>query len=119
MQQKLNMKFVNSVSTPGKFADTKGHGLYLIVKLSKKIENGFTKTWVQRIIVRGRIRDFGLGSVKWVSLEQARIKANDNYKIARAGGDPSLKVKTIPTFREAFEEVLQNKVPTWKKPKIA
>jgi integrase len=84
---------------PGRHAD--GKGLYLLVKPSG------ARSWVLRVQVAGRRRDFGLGSVDLVSLEEARDKARDARRSAKGGGDPSLERKRsqrqIPTFREAAE----------------
>ena len=43
---------------------------------------------MQRFVIRGRRRDFGLGSAALVSLAEAREQALANRKLARAGGDP-------------------------------
>ena len=65
---------------PGKHCD--GNGLYLFVK-----PNG-ARSWIQRLVIRGRRRDFGLGGVALVSLAEAREKARANRKLAREGGIP-------------------------------
>jgi integrase len=82
---------------PGRHAD--GKGLYLLVKPSG------AKSWVLRVQVGGRRRDFGLGSLDLVSLQEAREKARECRKLAKAGLDPSLERKkaqrSIPTFEEA------------------
>lgn len=94
---------------PGRHAD--GKGLYLLVKPRQNrntgaIESG-AKSWVLRVQVAGRRRDFGLGSLDLVSLEEARDRARESRKLAKAGLDPALERKRasrqIPTFREAAE----------------
>lgn len=84
---------------PGRHAD--GKGLYLLVKPSG------SKSWVLRVQVSGRRRDFGLGSTDIVSLQEAREKAQASRKMAKEGLDPALERKRanrlIPTFREAAE----------------
>ena len=47
-----------------------------------------TRSWIQRLVIRGRRRELGLGSVALVSLTEAREKARANRKLAREGGDP-------------------------------
>ena len=47
-----------------------------------------TRSWIQRLVIRGRRRELGLGSVALVSLTEAREKAPANRKLAREGGDP-------------------------------
>jgi len=73
----LSAQFVKHISKKGRYCD--GYGLYLLVKL-----NG-TKFWIQRLTIQGKRREFGLGSVDFVSLAEARGKAIDNYKAARMG----------------------------------
>jgi len=43
---------------------------------------------MQRLVVQGRRRDIGLGSVNIVSLDDAREAALRFRRIARSGGDP-------------------------------
>ena len=73
----LSAPFVRS-APPGRHAD--GNGLYLFVQPSG------TRSWIQRLVVRGRRRELGLGSVALVSLAEAREKALANRKLAREGG---------------------------------
>src|SRR5690349_955875 len=80
---------------PGRHAD--GDGLYLLVKHSG------ARSWMLRVQVDGRRRDFGLGSVsfesiaadipierrKILTLGEAREKARIGRALAKAGLDPS------------------------------
>ena len=89
---------------PGRYAD--GNGLYLFVHPSG------TRGWIQRLVVRGRRRELGLGSVALVPLAEAREKALANRKRAREGGDPlaeKRRTEGIPTFAEAASRVLEQK----------
>lgn len=72
-------------SKPGRHAD--GKGLYLFVKPSG------TKSWVLRVQVGNRRRDFGIGSTDIVTLTEARVKAAAWRKIAKEGRDPSAEAK--------------------------
>ena len=65
---------------PGRHAD--GNGLYLFVQPTG------ARSWVQRLVIRGRRRELGLGSIELVTLAEAREKAVVNRKLAREGGDP-------------------------------
>ena len=60
-----------------------------------------------RVQARGRRRDIGLGSTDDLTLEEARDKARELHKVARAGGDPiaarDKKNEVPPSFREAAE----------------
>ena len=59
-ERALSARFVETVTKPGKHFD--GHGLFLRVG-----KNG-AKQWVQRITIRGKRSELGLGSPPAVSL---------------------------------------------------
>lgn len=56
----LSAAFVRTVTKPGKYFD--GQGLFL------KVDTSGAKRWVQRITVRGRRVEMGLGGASLVSL---------------------------------------------------
>ena len=72
--------FVHNVSRAGRYCD--GHGLYLDVRPTG------SRGWVQRLTIRGRRTELGLGGFPLVSLKEVREKAFANRKLAREGGDP-------------------------------
>lgn len=99
---------------PGKHYD--GNGLFL------RVEDNGAKRWVQRIVIRGRQREMGLGSAQLVTLAEAREIALVNRKLARAGGDPlaaKREAAAVMTFEEAAREVHKAHLPTWKNKKHA
>ena len=107
----LSAAFVRS-ARPGRHAD--GNGLYLFVHPSG------TRSWIQRLLVRGRRRELGLGSAALVPLAEAREKALVNRKLARQGGDPLAEKRRsqgIPTFAEAAARVLEQKRAGWRNPR--
>lgn len=114
-EKALTAVTVRQTKTPGRYAD--GNGLYLEVDASG------AKRWTLRIVIQGRRRDLGLGSVSLVSLSEAREKALLMRKIAREGGDPLLERRkaqgAIPTFSEAAERVHAEHAPSWKNEKHA
>jgi integrase len=102
---------------PGRHADTRN--LYLLVK--PKPDNpreGGARSWVLRVVVNGRRRDFGLGPVDLVSLQEARDKAIEGRKLARIGLDPAAEWKKaaggIPTFERAARLYHETVKPSWK-----
>ena len=113
MNKKLTARFVQTKNTPGKYGDRSGTGLFLLVKKSAR------KSYVQRITIRGKVRDIGLGSTRFTSLAEARSAAIENKKLALAGGDPlALKKKPdVPTFREAVDIVIRLHASGWKSEK--
>lgn len=108
---KLNSTRVKNAKQ-GRHAD--GQGLYLLVSGTG------AKSWVLRVQVHGRRRDFGLGSIAELTLEEARDKARELRKVAKSGRDPIAardKAKSIvPTFEAAAETCHQDGPPSrWSK----
>ena len=105
----LSTDFVRTVAEAGRYCD--GHGLYLDVQPSG------TRSWVQRLSIRGRRRELGLGGFPLVSLDEARVRAFDNRRLARAGGDPlaeKRRARGVPTFAEAAGQVWAQVRPGWR-----
>ena len=76
----LSAAAVRQLKAPGRHAD--GNGLYLHIS-----ESG-ARWWVWRGTVHGRRREIGMGSARLVPLVEARERAIEWRRIARAGGDP-------------------------------
>ena len=53
-----------------------------------QVAEGGSKSWLFRYKLHGRARWHGLGSLRDVSLEEAREKATDARRVRRDGGDP-------------------------------
>ena len=93
---------VRKLKKPGRYTD--GDTLYL------KVSPSGSKSWIQRLIIKGRRRDLGLGAYPLVSLAEARGRALDNRALARSGGDPmAVKreerlLEALPTFEELARE---------------
>ena len=101
----LSAAFVRS-APPGRHAD--GNGLYLFVQPTG------TRSWIQRLLIRSRRRELGLGAV---ALAEARELALANRKLARSGGDPladKRRVQGVPTFADAARRVLEQKRGGWR-----
>lgn len=109
---KLTLAKINAATDPKRYGD--GGGLFLNVA-----RNG-TKSWVLRITVDGKQREFGLGGFPAVSLEQARaLAAERKGKVALAKltgapaelptrhrvGTASTAIGGKPTFRQVAMEV--------------
>ena len=109
MQRGLTAKFISEVSRAGKYHDARGCGLFLAVG-----PKGRSKSFVQRIVIRGVRRDIGLGSVRWLTLGEAREAALENWKVARRGGDPVGSRRSVPTFEEAAELVIAAQRAGWR-----
>ena len=88
-----------------------GDGLNLLVSKTG------AKSWVLRVQVNGRRRDIGLGSLADYTLEEARERAREVRKAARAGADPiaarDQREFTPPTFKQAAYDCHEAKAPGW------
>ena len=105
----LTPAFVRNVSQAGRYCD--GQGLYLDVRLTG------SRGWIQRLTIRGRRTELGLGGFPLVSLKEAREKAFANRKLARDGGDPRAEKRrseSMPTFAAATRTVWKQLRPGWR-----
>ncbi|QLC20755.1 tyrosine-type recombinase/integrase [Parasphingopyxis sp. CP4] len=106
----LNTTRIRAIREPGRYVD--GDGLMLNVTKSG------SKSWVMRIQKNGRRRDFGLGSLKDVTLSEARQLARDYRRMVKNGFDPIVErrraASRMKTFREAAEAFFETNKPTWK-----
>ena len=124
---RLNFAFVKTVKHsgrkgPDKYSDE--HGLIL------RVMPAGSKQWIWRGMVNGRRRDLGLGGFPYLSLAEAREKAMDYRRLARAGGDPATARPTLkptakpsksraPTFKQVAAQVIDFHRPTWRNPRSA
>ncbi|WP_170328739.1 tyrosine-type recombinase/integrase [Ruegeria arenilitoris] len=114
---KLTKKLVENLGT-GRHGD--GSGLYLVVDPSG------ARRWIVRVTVKGQKNrkgaplrtDFGLGGADVVTLNQARERALEYRRMAKAGLNPRFNAqREIPTFEELSRQVHIDRLPTWKNAK--
>src|SRR6056297_2583503 len=111
-ERALSARFVETVATPGKYFD--GQGLFLRVA-----KNG-AKQWVQRITIRGKRRELGLGSPPAVPLADARRVALANRGKAMLGGDPLAEKRAAQsglTFADAVDRYADARLDEIRNPK--
>lgn len=120
---RLTVKSIGAKNEPGMYGD--GGGLYL------RVGPTGSKSWIIRTVIHGRRRELGLGSADLVTLAEARDKADQFRKVARAGGDPDADRKTAEraakeaaardrvTFGSAALTVHAKLLPGWKNQKHA
>jgi len=113
---------VQKLRVPGTYPD--GAGLYL------QVTGAAAKSWLLRYSLRGKAREMGLGSVRKVSLAEARRKAADCHKLLDQHIDPIehrsqtraaaalANAKTI-TFEEAAVRYIAMRVKGLKNAKHA
>ncbi|WJM28331.1 tyrosine-type recombinase/integrase [Novosphingobium resinovorum] len=98
---------------PGRHPD--GKGLYLLVSPTGG------KSWVLRVQVDGKRKDYGLGSLDSVTLAEAREKASDWRKLAKGGLNPSIEAKRergrLTSFKIAAEQYHGEREDSWKNEK--
>lgn len=119
----LTAKGVEAKKEPGMYGD--GGGLYL------RVGPTGAKSWIVRTVIHGKRRELGIGSTDLVSLADAREKATELRKVARAGGDPDADRKAaakaaaeaarrnLITFGKATEALHATLLPNWKNKKHA
>lgn len=114
---KLTKKLVENLGA-GRHGD--GGGLYLVVDPSG------ARRWIVRVVVKGQRNakgaplrtDFGLGGADVVQLNQARERALEYRRMAKAGLNPRFNAaREIPCFEEIAGQVHIDRLPTWKNPK--
>jgi len=111
----LSAAFVRTINQPGHYWD--GHGLIL------RVTARGTKQWVQRLRIRGKRREMGLGGYPVVTLAMARESALKNRRAVHAGGDPLDEKRreraAETTFAEAARKVYELRRPGWRNAKHA
>lgn len=110
----LSAARVRTVSAPGRYYD--GEGLFLLVEPSG------AKRWKQRVTVRGKRHELGLGPWPVVSLAEAREAALENRREARRGTNPKTarrRARATPTFETAARKVYDLRRPGWRNQKHA
>ena len=107
---KLTALQVKNLSEPGRYSD--GDGLML------QIGKSGGRSWVLRVQTNGKRQDIGLGSASMVSLREAREKAIELRKGARAGISPLEEKRrvtiVVPSFKEASKLVHAENSKSWK-----
>ena len=114
--QALTAGWVKRATKPGAYSD--GYGLTL------RIDARGNKRWVQRLTIRRRQRNLGLGSYPEVSIEEAREMALANWRAAREGRDPVAEKRMartgdMPIFEDVARRVIALRRPTWSNDKHA
>ena len=97
---RMTAAMVKALSSPGMYGD--GETLYL------RIAPGGSKSWIQRLVIKGKRYDIGLGGYPLVTLAEAREAAYENRRLARCGGDPLAERRraAVPTFAEAADATI-------------
>ena len=110
----LTAEKVRTLAKPGAYTD--GNGLTL------RVDGKGGKRWVQRVSIGGKQRNIGLGGWPGVGLAEARKAAMANQQAIRQGEDPISKRQqaredarrpAVPTFQQAAEQVIEERLPSW------
>ena len=110
---RLTHRFVQSLATEGRYGDGRGGlGLSLLVKRTK---NGrWSKSWSQRLRIRGRVRMVGIGAFPAVTLAMARDRVLANARRMEQGEDIRKPPPQIPTVDAAFDRVIADRKASWR-----
>ena len=74
---RLTAATVRGLSKPGRYGDSPGSTLDLVVQPSG------ARSWVQRLVIGGKRHDIGLGGYPLTTLAEAREAAFENRRQAR------------------------------------
>ncbi len=108
----MTVKLIRATNKPGFYGD--GNALFL------RVLPGGSKQWVQRLTVRGRRRNIGLGGVRWVTLAEERESAHENLRVTRRGDLPEARRKPkMSLFRDAAQGNYDSLCPRWRTEKVA
>lgn len=106
----LTVARIKALTEPGRYVD--GDGLML------RIAPGGSKQWILRVRINGERRDIGLGSLKVLTLAEARAKTVEHRREIARGVDPIAEKKkvvdTVPTFRDAAHRLHAEHKASWK-----
>ena len=120
---RLSARTVATTTRRGRHAD--GHGLYLQVSAFD------TKAWIFRYTLNGKPHEMGVGSLRTVSLAEARQAARECRKQVRDGIDPiisrrraekasrRLEGAKFMTFRQCAEAYIRTHGAAWRNIKHA
>lgn len=107
---KLTALKIKALTEPGSYTD--GDGLMLVIWPSG------SASWKLRVMIAGKRRDIGVGSLKKLSLADARAQAAELRRQIALGVDPIAERKKVidpvPTFRVAAARVHEEQKATWK-----
>ena len=122
MAVRLTALKVQHLKTPGMHAD--GGGLYL------QVGSIGSKSWIYRFTLNGKAREMGLGSLRSVSLAEARTKTYECRRLRDAGIDPIeqkrqgharavLEAAASITFKAATAAYIAGQSAGWRNAKHA
>ena len=120
MVQRLTGKFVYRTQKTGLHSD--GHGGFGLCLQVRKRTNGegVSKSWIQRLTIRGKRTRRGLGPYPVVTLAKARKMALGNYALAYEGSelrkrDSGFAARSnAPSFADCFRRWYEENEPTWR-----
>ena len=111
--RQLTTRFIRSIDRPGRFGDGRGsHGLSIRAK--GNAAGGLNKFWQQRTSIDGQKCTIGLGNFPIITLQVARNNAFNNARQIALGEDIRKPKHDIPTFAQAFDQVIETRLPSWR-----
>ena len=101
---RLTHQFIKRAE-PGRYGDGRGgNGLNVFIK--QRPSGRVTRTWCQRIRIKGQVTNVGLGSFPAVSLAMARAKAADHVRRVAEGEDIRKQTFKAPTLDAVIDQMI-------------
>ena len=106
---KLIYVVLMSLTEPGRYWDVSGE-FGLFIKVSILSSGRVSRTWGQKISIKGRDkpRELGLGKFPHVGITDAKAKAEANAVLAAKGIDPREYEASIPIFKDYALKCIDN-----------
>jgi len=104
VKKRFTHQFLKNVKEPKRYYDSGSSGLIFHVRKSG------SKAWEQRLRLRGRQIELGLGNYDTVSLTEARSIAHNNKLLASKGIDPR-SVREPKNGNKTFKEIAEEYLP--------
>ena len=101
---RLTHRFIKRAE-PGRYGDGRG-GNGLSVLITQRPSGRVTRTWSQRIRIKGQITNVGLGVFPAVSLAMARAKAADHVRRVAQGEDIRTQTPAAPTLDAVIDQMI-------------
>ncbi len=111
IKKELSLQEINGISRPGWHAVGGVPGLLVQIRRPSNKESGLLRSWILRLTINGRRRAIGLGPLRSVSPQSAKVHAQKLSLDIRLGIDPLEKrrsqrasLKALALRSKSFEE---------------
>ena len=103
--KRITVRDLERKTAPGRYPA--GPCLYLAVGRTPG-----QRSWIVRTTVNGQRVERGIGSCKWITLQEARDAAADFVRSVKRG-EPVAERSTVPTFQHCADRAFEANAKTW------